>query len=238
MITWRVADWYWVRDVERLTDTLKPTRAYVGLFDPARDVGRLAKLFPGLVGVQFIADKKRGCLDLTMAFRNLELSFWWGVNIYEAIKLLEWASALDGALKAGKITFFAAIAEWSDVPRPMFIAMLDKLTEEELYALVVDTYAGAKEAARILAEKLKEKASITSDINIDTSGLERMSVLVRVVLSHQKSQSNPSPIDVSFRDELIKAKEILEQPVEDELQTKQNVNNNVLLRRGHSTQRP
>jgi predicted MPP superfamily phosphohydrolase len=196
------------------------TRAYVGLYNPEKDVVSDWEPLPGLVGLQFIPNDHTGRLDIVATFRNLELSFWWVVNMLEARRLLEWACRrISGKdYKPGRVTFFSSLAEWRADPRPMFVSELDNMREEELFVLLMNANTGNKSTVKILCAKLKEKAATTNDLNIQYRGLEHMLFLVRGIIKqreYKKRFNNRSPISESFRDQLEIAIRYLREAVED-----------------------
>jgi 3',5'-cyclic AMP phosphodiesterase CpdA len=197
----------------------RETRAYVGLYNPEKDVGPDWEPLPGLVGLQFIPHRNTGRLDIVATFRNIELSFWWVVNMLEASLLLDWAcKRISGQqYKPGRVTFFSAIAEWRPDPRPMFVSGLDKMREEELFVLMMNANAGNSSTIRLLADKLDEKAKTTNDLNIQYHSLEQMLLLVRGIIKykeHNSRQNSKSPINESFRDKLEKTIKHLKDAVE------------------------
>jgi hypothetical protein len=194
------------------------TRAYLGLFDPARDTGEPGEFPPGLVGVQFVPDEGNA-LDIIMTFRSIELSFWWAVNMYEAIELLHWAVAnAEGPYKPGKITFFAGYADWQDNPEPMFIAELDKLPPEEIYSLVVHTVSGSKIHARTLALKLEEKVTKNYTAkNICIEGLHWTAFFIKAVLKDRETLNmDGGPISENFVAKMDNVLDLLEKAVMEE----------------------
>jgi hypothetical protein len=126
---------------------------------------------PALMGVQFVP--RDGRLDLVFTFRNLELSFWWVVNMYEAVELLGWAVGRLAARsnsarwQPGRITFFSAVASWEPDPRPPMRAGLDSMALGELVRLATQ---GARGRAGI-ATLLEEKASLTTVSNLEPDAL-------------------------------------------------------------------
>ncbi len=195
-----------IRSALRAIESGLSTRAFVSLYDPDRDIEGNRDLLPGLIGIQFLPGVSRETLDIVMFFRNLELSFWWAVNMLEGIRLLEWACAVLGKdkHKPGTVTMMASTAEWRLEPRPMFVSDLDRMSRDELFALIIASYAGSADNVKILSDKLKEKAADTTDINIDSSGLEQMNPLVRGIVKLHGSAgtmgaaANGSPFDESF----------------------------------------
>lgn len=195
------------------------TRAYVGLYNPEKDVASDWEPLPGLVGLQFIPDDT-GRLDIVATFRNLELSFWWVVNMLEAGRILEWACRrISGKdYKPGRVTFFSAFAEWRPDPRPMFVSELDNMREEELFVLLMNADVGNTSTIKLLGAKLSEKANTTNDLNIQYHGLEHMLFLVRGIIKHREYKgrfNNKSPISESFKNQLEIAIRYLREAVED-----------------------
>ena len=202
--------------LEALPD--QPTRAYFGMYDPARDIGASGDPLPGLVGLQFVPNESAGILDLVMTFRNLELSFWWAVNVYEGCQILDWARVRvreRPPYKAGQITLCAALAEWRFDPRPMYVAQVDRMELDEMFQLIGAVDANSRSSLAVLAERLHEKAENTTPINIDYRGLELM-----VGLAHgcEKRASGMHAeavlIDVRFAERLAKVVEQLRTAIE------------------------
>jgi hypothetical protein len=161
------------------------TRGYAGLYDPDVDMSENAQEpLPGLMGIQFIprVDAATGnhYLDAVATFRNLELSFWWVVNMLEIGLLLNWAAQQDQGreYKAGRITFFSAIAEWRPDPRPMFISQIDALGIDDLFVHVAAADERNVDSIKYLINILEEKASETTHLNIDCGGLSSLTHLV------------------------------------------------------------
>ncbi|MEW6776052.1 MAG: metallophosphoesterase, partial [Bdellovibrionota bacterium] len=122
--------------IHKAVSNIGSKRAYAGLFNIDLDVLSNSQPLPALVGVQFIQDSKY--LDLVVTFRNLELSFWWVVNMYEAIKLLHWATEKTRRnFTPRRITFFSSIAEWKHDPKPALTAAIDGKPLRELTSIVL-----------------------------------------------------------------------------------------------------
>lgn len=172
-----------IRPIQFAYDSLNESgsQAYVGLYNSNRDIGSDLEPLPGLVGIQFIKGEA-GRLDIVMTFRNIELSFWWEVNMLEGRRLLDWACK-GGKFTPGRVTFYAALAEWRFDPRPMFVSKIDEMKREELFALVLFSSMGHRDYTRILAEKLENKRQETSSLNIHFSTLEDLLFLVNGILS-------------------------------------------------------
>ena len=105
-----------------------------------------------------------------------------GVNVWEASQILEWARVRvrdRTHYKAGQITFFSAIAEWREEPRPMYVAAVDRMELDDMFLLVSAVDADSKSSISILANSLDEKAQNTTPINIEFRGLELMLGLAR-----------------------------------------------------------
>jgi len=177
-----------LRPIMRALDQLKTAsnaHAYVSLYRPEVDVLSSGdEPFPSLMSLQFL--KKDDRLDLVATFRKIELSFWWVVNMYEAIRLLEWAAgdgseAVRGArYKPGSITFFAALAEWKKEPAPSFTAKLDEM---DLGALTCVALSAVKDTGiGTVIELLEEKESRTNAQNLDSGGLQRFAQILGAVI--------------------------------------------------------
>jgi 3',5'-cyclic AMP phosphodiesterase CpdA len=150
-----------------------PTRAYVGLFNPDLDVISRGQPPPALMGIQFLPDGTR--LDVVVFFRNLELSFWWVVNMYEIGKLLEWAARYrSNRYKPGSITFTSPIASWSPEPGPTFVARLDEEPLASLTELLLSAADGDAKACSGLKSLIEQKRDRTNEGNLDTTGLDRV----------------------------------------------------------------
>lgn len=71
-----------------------------------------------------------------MHLRNLELSFWWAVNQYEAMHVLAYAcQRTGGGDRSGRVTIFAATAEWKRSPSVFVVSALDETSMGELLRL-------------------------------------------------------------------------------------------------------
>jgi 3',5'-cyclic AMP phosphodiesterase CpdA len=189
------------RPLVRAVENIKQgsgSRAYVSLFDPGIDILSRDEPLPGLMSIQFV--KQPPFLDVVATFRKLELSFWWVVNMYELGKLLKWAEfkIRSEKLTARRITFFAALAEWSPDPEPAFVTRLDSMPLHEMAALVLGAYNAAAHGASKRDELkvlLAEKRAHTSDTNLDATGLKTLAELIEGLKSGapgtaQKSLSN------------------------------------------------
>src|SRR5262249_6532303 len=149
-------------------------RAYVALYNRMSDTlaERIDEPPPALTGIQFIPDEMY--LDAVATFRNLELSFWWVLNMMEIGRLLEWAcSRFPKKRTARRITFYASIAEWRADPRGPFTAKLDRMPLADLTALVMSARSGTPSATDELRQLLKEKLDHTNEFNLDATGLDR-----------------------------------------------------------------
>jgi calcineurin-like phosphoesterase family protein len=173
---------------QALANVSETTRAYVGLYNPERDVVSDWGPPPGLVGIQFVPRRVGKILDVVLTFRNLELSFWWVVNMLEARRLLEWAC--ESNYRPGRVTFFSAIVEWRSDPRPMFISRIDKMEPDALFAMVMAANAGNQEAVDNLLQLLEEKRLRTTSLNIEFRSLESLVTLVKAL--HQQKKKNKS----------------------------------------------
>jgi hypothetical protein len=159
---------------------LHSSRAYVGLYNPFVDgtTGRAQREQPPcLTGIQFV--ERHTSIDLVATFRKLELSFWWTVNMFEMHELLKLAAAQRGKQR-GRITFFAALAEWkADNPGATFLTDLDELPVEEMVELLLQVADGkAEPAVTRLRTLLAQKIAHTNDVNIDDRGLVTMADVV------------------------------------------------------------
>lgn len=169
--------------------------AYVSLYRPDVDVlSSRNEPFPSLMSLQFLKDDEY--LDLVATFRKIELSFWWVVNMLEAVELLRWAAGA-GSEKVGgkrrsprKITFFAALAEWKPKPDPSFVSELDAADTGKLTSIALATAnaAGIQELIRLL----EEKDARTNAQNLDHTGLERLSQILRAVFADRGSTVKPA----------------------------------------------
>jgi hypothetical protein len=170
------AEYQPLRHAIGLVETDK-SRAYVGLYDPAIDVTG-ERQPPTMTGIQFVSDGKH--LDVVVTFRKIELSAWWVINMLEVGKLLAWAVTVDKnkRLMPGRITFFAALAEWKTDPRPTVIPRLDSIEIGTLTGLL--TAANAKDAAALkgLAQMIDEKVKFTNVDNIDVTGVVQLGELL------------------------------------------------------------
>lgn len=175
-------------------NTASKAHAYVSLYRPDIDVlSSRTEPFPSLMSLQFLRGEG-DTIDLVATFRKLELSFWWVVNMYEAIELLKWAveagSTQTGAKdqrRVGKITFFAALAEWKPRPEPSFIAELDSTDLGELTTISLST-ANASGIDRLI-KLLEEKKERTNAQNLDHGGLKRLAEVLGAVLESRTDES-------------------------------------------------
>lgn len=164
-----------IQELERRPST---SHAFVSVFHPTIDVpGRMGPP-PALAGVQFHVDEKERRLDITFTFRKIDLSFWWVVNMYEAIKLWRWASSKiqrECRCTTGRITFFAALAEWKEEDTATFLIDLDHLPLENIVELALAADMGNGQG---LVDKLRDKREQTNVNNIDPHGIERLADIV------------------------------------------------------------
>ncbi len=157
------------------------SRAYVGLFSPDLDLASRAQPLPALVGVHFVQEGKY--LDLVATFRSLELSFWWTVNMFEAIQLLEWAASRRTKITPRRITFFSPVAGWNATTRSPVPPELDSMSVAEIGAVVkraLSPASKAREAREVIIRLLADKASNTHHSNLDAGGLRTFCDLVKV----------------------------------------------------------
>jgi 3',5'-cyclic AMP phosphodiesterase CpdA len=163
------------RPIVRALDTLgrgNTSNAYVGLFSAEIDVvSAKDEPLPALVGIQFIpqADNQ---LDLVATFRKLELSYWWAVNMFEAAELLAWGSAYAGR-RAGRITFFAPLAEWKQSPETALIPAIDDIKLAELLPTMMGVANGDQASRDRLRHMLVEKVQHTNEKNLDAQGISK-----------------------------------------------------------------
>jgi hypothetical protein len=163
------------RPIVRALDTLgrgNTSNAYVGLFSAEIDVvSTKDEPLPALVGIQFIpqADNQ---LDLVATFRKLELSYWWAVNMFEAAELLAWGSAYAGR-KSGRITFFAPLAEWKQMPETALVSGIDDIKLAELLPIMMGVSGNEEQSRQLLRGMLVEKVQHTNEKNLDAQGLSK-----------------------------------------------------------------
>jgi 3',5'-cyclic AMP phosphodiesterase CpdA len=172
-------------------ETSTSAHAYVGLFRPEIDVlSSRNEPLPSLMSLQFLKDGDS--LDLVATFRKLELSFWWVVNMYEAIELLNWAAGAGLELINGKrrnarrITFFAALAEWKEKPEAAFVAKLDALGMRDLTGVALSAIS-SPEGRKRLYELLSEKLLRTNTQNLDHNGLEQLAHVLAAIVESRKN---------------------------------------------------
>lgn len=154
------------------------SHAFVSVYHPTIDIPGKMGPPPALAGVQFHVDEGERRLDVTFTFRKIDLSFWWVVNMYEAIKLWRWASSRierDCRCAIGRITFFAALAEWKEEDTATFLIDLDHQPLEGVVELALAADTGNSHG---LVEKLRDKREQTNVNNIDPHGLERLADIV------------------------------------------------------------
>jgi 3',5'-cyclic AMP phosphodiesterase CpdA len=198
----READLWETRPILRAVRSLNSaseSKAYVGLYNPEVDALWLDEPLPGLMSVQFLR-RSPNYLDIIATFRKLDLSFWWAVNMYEMGELLRWAAKAEGKkLVPGRITLFAALAEWSQDPEPAFVARLDALELRELSALAQGAHAGAAQRL-VLEELLVEKRSLLSDTNLEPVGLENLAQLIDGLRPERGADALPEPLSTKIAD--------------------------------------
>lgn len=168
--------------IQELASRPNTSRAFVSIFNPTIDVPGRIEPPPALAGVQFHVDERERRLDITFTFRKIDLSFWWVVNMYEAIKLWQWASSKikrECRCTIGRITFFAALAEWKDEDTATFLIDLDHLPLEGIVELALAADMGN---GHVLVEKLRDKREQTNVNNIDPHGIERLTDIVRGIV--------------------------------------------------------
>lgn len=154
------------------------SRGYIGIYNPLLDVKKTMEPLPGLVGLQFIlSEKDSGLLDAVAIFRKIELSFWWVVNMFEVIELLQYA-ATEVDKDPGQITFFSPIGEWKHDPKPTFGSKLDNLSLADLMQFVISIQRKKIEYIAVLKQQLSDKIKETNENNIEISGLERLQDLL------------------------------------------------------------
>lgn len=184
--------------IQELASRPSTSRAFVSIFNPTIDVPGRIEPPPALAGVQFHVDKTERRLDLTFTFRKIDLSFWWVVNMYEAIKLWRWASSKierECHCTTGRITFFATLAEWKDEDTATFLIDLDQLPLEDIVELALSADIGN---GILLVEKLRDKRERTNVNNIDPHGIERLTDIVGGI-----ARSRP-PAEGRWSEELMK----------------------------------
>lgn len=150
------------------------SHAYMGLYRAEIDgAEQPAEPLPCLVGIQFVPRDQ--FIDVVATFRKVELSFWWAVNSYELCRLLAWAAERDPEKRtAGRITFFAALAQWKTKTEVALTPALDMASVEDLIPLVSAAVHGEDAAAKRLGELLAEKRTYTDEKNLDDRGLARL----------------------------------------------------------------
>jgi len=171
------------------------SRSYVSLFDPKIDTfSDRGGPLPGLMSFQFIKsnsvdEKGHHAIDLTVTFRKLELSFWWVVNMYESIKLLDYVVKVinkdcdsNVKYKKGGITFFAALAEWKLDPNPAFIVDIDQPGSVDKILDLLD----GEDYSR-LKFTIEEKIKNTSDTSLDSSGLKQLSAVLKALVKFKEA---------------------------------------------------
>lgn len=160
-----------LRVVEELRTNRSTSKAYVGLYRPEIDLlSAGSEPLPGMMSLQFMW--RGATLDITVTFRKIELSFWWCVNMMEASELLHWVAGRVGAT-AGKISFFAALAEWKTDPEAAVEAVIDGMSISKMIELTLES------SWSTLAELLVEKAALTNENNLDPTGLARLAEIFK-----------------------------------------------------------
>jgi hypothetical protein len=167
----------------------RPTWAYLALYRLGIDTEEEPPPLPGLMSIQFVPNEPRHAIDVIATFRNLELSFWWGVNMYELSLLLEYAVQRCGltGYSGGAITVFAATATWKSNPEPVFTAELDDKFDADFVSLAIDLSSGSETSLRELRRLLDNKESVTSRNNVELSGLRQLSIVLNAVSTSTNS---------------------------------------------------
>jgi hypothetical protein len=161
------------------------TRAYASTVRQDIDfVANATEPMPSLTSVQFVDNF--GAIDIVASFRNLELSYWWIVNVVELARLLHWAVEASGesGLKTGKIVIVAPVADWKWDPQSPGLANIDEQSLAETAELVSKMGAADRVAFERLATLLSEKLRTTNQFNLDDRGVGRLGELL-------KAQSEP-----------------------------------------------
>ena len=157
------------------------SHAFVGVFNSHVDAHPWQKPPPALSGIQFTIPEP-GHLDVTFSFRKLDLSFWWVVNMLEAIELWKWAVEdiqRDRPCDRGRITFFATLAQWKGSgSSATFKIDLDEMEIEELITVVLMADSGKPDR---LLQLVREKRERTNEDNIDAGGVAALTQVVRAV---------------------------------------------------------
>jgi 3',5'-cyclic AMP phosphodiesterase CpdA len=155
------------------------TRAFVSTIRHDVDVlENISEPMPSLTSVQFV--QNRGAIDIVATFRNLELSYWWAVNVVELSRLLKWAvdKGGDHSLKVGQIVMMAPMADWKWAPVLPSSARLDDMELSSMSKLVKGV-PGKKAIVRQLIELLSEKQNHISQYNLEHRGLEKLAGLLQ-----------------------------------------------------------
>lgn len=103
------------------------TRAYATTLRHELDsAGAGGEPMPSLTSIQFL--EHLGAINLIATFRNLELSYWWVVNVVELSRLLHWAveTTRESGLRPGQIVIIAPLADWKWDPQPPGLADIDE----------------------------------------------------------------------------------------------------------------
>ena len=174
--------------------------AYLGLYRSDKDTEEEPSPLPGLMGIQFVPDHQQGRLHLVATFRNLELSFWWAVNMYEFGLVLDYALDRSGSrLQRGGITMYSAIAEWATDPAAVFTALLDDMGLDSLLKLAARALTSAAQEPRTrLAELLRDKEINTSRTNVELAGLRNLRQAL-LGASALVTESELSPVNAVIR---------------------------------------
>jgi hypothetical protein len=172
-----------IRALKQLTINSE-AQAYVSLSRPDDLLSSPNQPLPSLMSLQFLKDGNN--LDLIATFRKIELSFWWVVNMYEAIELLTWA-ANYGSQAVGertrtprRITFVAALAEWKEKPDSAFVAELDGADLGTLTSIALATTKTS--GVTKLIELLEEKKLHTNPQNLDHIGLAQFAQILNAAI--------------------------------------------------------
>jgi DNA repair exonuclease SbcCD nuclease subunit len=170
------------------------TRAYASTFRADADVrGSRSEPMPALQGVQFLVEDNR-FLDVVATFRNLELSYWWPLNIIEVSRLLHFAAEQAGPTYIPRrITFVSPVADWRWRPAAPTISKLDEASLEELTACVHRTCSGGGEPAAELVAMLQQKAAMTNEFSL---GEARVSDLADLLLALDPLRASPKSAEV------------------------------------------
>jgi predicted MPP superfamily phosphohydrolase len=156
------------------------TRAYASTVRQDIDfVVNATEPMPSLTSVQFVDNL--GAIDLVASFRNLELSYWWIVNVVELARLLYWAVEASGesGLKAGKIVITSPVVDWRWDPQSPGSADIDEQSLADTAEFVSKLGAGDRMEYARLEELLTEKLQNTNQFNLDDRGIGRLGDLLK-----------------------------------------------------------